>query len=113
MFLKHFLQFFRDLKSDNILLDGSNLDLVVSDFGCCLADSEHGLKIPFTSRYTDKGGNVALMAPEVKLILHTERMLRMGRELLSIPELNRVMPTYTMNSFSSRLYVPSLVMVII
>ena len=104
---------FRDLKSDNILLDGSNLDLVVSDFGCCLADSEHGLKIPFTSRYTDKGGNVTLMAPEVKLILRTEMILCMGRELYAPLKLNRVMPTYTMNSFSFRLYVPSLVVVII
>ena len=58
--------YYRDLKSDNILVDRSNLDLVVSDFGCCLADEEYGLKIPYTSRYTDKGGNVALMAPEVE-----------------------------------------------
>lgn len=55
----------RDLKSDNILVDASNLDLVVSDFGCCLADSGSGMKIPFTSHYTDRGGNVALMAPEI------------------------------------------------
>ena len=54
----------RDLKSDNILVDTSNLDLVVSDFGCCLADKDYGLRIPFAD-YSDKGGNVALMAPEV------------------------------------------------
>jgi serine/threonine protein kinase len=72
----------RDLKSDNILIDramsydimgqedtaSSNYHfphLVISDFGCCLADSKVGLKLPFTSFETDRGGNVALMAPEV------------------------------------------------
>ena len=61
------MNIYRDLKSDNILLDGTNLDLVVSDFGCCLADKEYGLKIPYINRYMDKGGNAALMAPEVTL----------------------------------------------
>jgi PTEN induced putative kinase 1 len=73
----------RDLKSDNILINrtpsydtmgkedtpSSNYQfphLVISDFGCCLADSKVGLKLPFTSFETDRGGNVALMAPEVK-----------------------------------------------
>ncbi|XP_067006168.2 serine/threonine-protein kinase Pink1, mitochondrial [Anabrus simplex] len=60
----------RDLKSDNILLDLSEGDsvcplLVVTDFGCCLADRVHGLQLPYHSPDTDKGGNTALMAPEV------------------------------------------------
>lgn len=58
----------RDLKSDNILIE-INKDmppkLVLSDFGCCIADKIHGLKIPYTSEEIDKGGNSALMAPEI------------------------------------------------
>ncbi|KAJ9594877.1 hypothetical protein L9F63_013838 [Diploptera punctata] len=62
----------RDLKCDNILLDLSEGDdtcplLVVTDFGCCLADRVHGLSLPYHSPDTDKGGNTALMAPEVVL----------------------------------------------
>ncbi|XP_011685796.1 PREDICTED: serine/threonine-protein kinase PINK1, mitochondrial [Wasmannia auropunctata] len=60
----------RDLKSDNILLDLSeetdnSPSLVVTDFGCCLADKNHGLYLPYYSRDINKGGNIALMAPEV------------------------------------------------
>lgn len=60
----------RDLKSDNILLDLSEGDdtcplLAVTDFGCCLADRVHGLSLPYHSPDTEKGGNAALMAPEV------------------------------------------------
>ena len=72
----------RDLKSDNILVNRafSNTivgekearsqnyqfpNLVITDFGCCLADSKLGLKLPYTSYETDRGGNIALMAPEV------------------------------------------------
>ncbi|XP_005353023.1 serine/threonine-protein kinase PINK1, mitochondrial [Microtus ochrogaster] len=58
----------RDLKSDNILveLDSDNCPwLVISDFGCCLADERIGLQLPFTSWYVDLGGNGSLMAPEV------------------------------------------------
>ncbi|XP_058790551.1 serine/threonine-protein kinase Pink1, mitochondrial [Phymastichus coffea] len=60
----------RDLKADNILLDISEETdncptLVITDFGCCLADNNHGLYLPYTSHDTDKGGNVALMAPEI------------------------------------------------
>ncbi|XP_011349569.2 serine/threonine-protein kinase PINK1, mitochondrial [Ooceraea biroi] len=60
----------RDLKSDNILLDLSEEtdncpSLVVTDFGCCLADKDHGLYLPYHVQDIDKGGNVALMAPEV------------------------------------------------
>lgn len=59
----------RDLKSDNILIDLNGNDkhpvLVLSDFGCCLADKNNGLMMPYTSMDTDKGGNAALMAPEI------------------------------------------------
>lgn len=58
----------RDLKSDNLLLDLSEPDvpvLVITDFGCCLADKTHGLFLPFTSYDIDRGGNSALMAPEI------------------------------------------------
>lgn len=58
----------RDLKSDNILID-LNDDVhpvvVLADFGCCLADRVHGLQLPYTSADIDKGGNAALMAPEI------------------------------------------------
>lgn len=59
----------RDLKSDNILIDLNGNDthpvLVLSDFGCCLADKSHGLTLPYTSMQMDKGGNTALMSPEI------------------------------------------------
>ncbi len=59
----------RDLKSDNILVDtlsDNHLPLIViSDFGCCLADKKNGLRLPYPSYEIDKGGNVNLMAPEI------------------------------------------------
>lgn len=62
----------RDLKTDNILMDksgtgdGSDFPLLaIADFGCCLADKKLGLKIPFTSNEIERGGNAALMAPEI------------------------------------------------
>lgn len=39
--------------------------LAVTDFGCCLADRTNGLYMPYRTYDTDKGGNAALMAPEV------------------------------------------------
>lgn len=38
---------------------------MITDFGCCLADKSHGLYLPYNTHDIDKGGNVALMAPEV------------------------------------------------
>ncbi|XP_017853192.1 uncharacterized protein LOC108607083 [Drosophila busckii] len=60
----------RDLKSDNVLIELQSDSeesplLVLSDFGCCLADKVHGLRIPYASSDIDKGGNAALMAPEI------------------------------------------------
>jgi len=58
----------RDLKSDNILLDMAEPEvpvLVISDFGCCLSDKTNGLHLPYRSFETDRGGNAALMAPEI------------------------------------------------
>lgn len=58
----------RDLKSDNILIDSISDSLpilVLSDFGCCLAEKKHGLRLPYTSHEIDKGGNINLMAPEI------------------------------------------------
>lgn len=59
----------RDLKTDNLLLDESTSDLcphlVIADFGCCLADQQWGLTLPFITEEIDRGGNSALMAPEI------------------------------------------------
>nr|XP_056721531.1 serine/threonine-protein kinase PINK1, mitochondrial [Euleptes europaea] len=58
----------RDLKSDNVLVEFDPAGrpwVVITDFGCCLADDKIGLRLPFTSWYVDRGGNSCLMAPEV------------------------------------------------
>lgn len=58
----------RDLKSDNILMEfdlGGCPRLVITDFGCCLADQSCGLQLPYNSRWVSRGGNACLMAPEV------------------------------------------------
>ncbi len=58
----------RDLKSDNILLalnENNSPKLVITDFGCCLADRNLELKLPLESPHVDRGGNSAMMAPEV------------------------------------------------
>ncbi|GIY23724.1 hypothetical protein CEXT_632601 [Caerostris extrusa] len=55
----------RDLKTDNILLDLSegmhSPKLAITDFGCCL----EGLTLNYPNYEISKGGNMALMAPEV------------------------------------------------
>lgn len=57
----------RDLKADNVLLDLSRGTtcprLVLSDFGSCLADTN--LRLHFVSPEVNRGGNPALMPPEV------------------------------------------------
>ncbi|XP_042347971.1 serine/threonine-protein kinase PINK1, mitochondrial [Plectropomus leopardus] len=58
----------RDLKSDNILLEFDSEGcprLVIADFGCCLAQSDSNLQLPFNSMWVSRGGNASLMAPEV------------------------------------------------
>ncbi|XP_040009667.1 serine/threonine-protein kinase PINK1, mitochondrial [Xiphias gladius] len=58
----------RDLKSDNVLLEFDSdccPRLVISDFGCCLAQSDSSLQLPFNSIWVNRGGNASLMAPEV------------------------------------------------
>ena len=55
----------RDLKTDNILLDlsygTSSPRLAITDFGCSL----ESLQLNYSSPEIEKGGNMALMAPEV------------------------------------------------
>ena len=59
----------RDLKADNILLSLASgphyPHLVITDFGCSLADPQSKLRLSYTSPDTYRGGNMALMAPEV------------------------------------------------
>merc|ERR1712241_879357 len=55
----------RDLKSDNILMSDCGGEVVLTDFGCCYANSDFGFKCPYTTEDVDRGGNAALMAPEV------------------------------------------------
>ena len=55
----------RDLKTDNILVNEEAEEVVLSDFGCCWSSPAYGFKCPFPTEDVDKGGNAALMAPEV------------------------------------------------
>lgn len=58
----------RDLKSDNVLLEFDSDGcprLVISDFGCCLTQTDTSLQLPFNSMWVNRGGNASLMAPEV------------------------------------------------
>ncbi|KAM4610261.1 serine/threonine-protein kinase PINK1, mitochondrial [Polymixia lowei] len=58
----------RDLKSDNVLLEFDSDGcprLVITDFGCCLAQGDSSLQLPLNSMWVSRGGNACLMAPEV------------------------------------------------
>ncbi|XP_068997484.1 serine/threonine-protein kinase PINK1, mitochondrial [Embiotoca jacksoni] len=58
----------RDLKSDNVLLEFDSDGcprLVITDFGCCLAQGDSSMQLPFNSVWVSRGGNASLMAPEV------------------------------------------------
>jgi serine/threonine protein kinase len=54
----------RDLKSDNLLICNATGELVLADFGCALYHPPD-LKLPYQTDEICKGGNIALMAPEV------------------------------------------------
>lgn len=56
----------RDLKSDNLLICNSTGQLVLADFGCALHQPPN-LKLSYSTEEIDKGGNLALMAPEIVL----------------------------------------------
>lgn len=59
----------RDLKNDNVLVEetpeGLLPHLIITDLGCCLAEKEIGLVLPYETDEISKGGNTELMAPEV------------------------------------------------
>lgn len=59
----------RDLKADNILVDMPNNSdcprVEICDFGCCLAEENQVMKIPYPTKDMYLGGNTRLMAPEI------------------------------------------------
>ena len=67
LYLKRHSIVHRDLKSDNLLISSSTSELVLADFGCALYQPPN-LKVPYTTDEICKGGNLALMAPEVSVI---------------------------------------------
>lgn len=56
----------RDLKSDNLLICNETGTLVLTDFGCAVHQPPN-LRVPYVTDEISKGGNLALMAPEVSL----------------------------------------------
>ncbi|CAF2192151.1 unnamed protein product [Rotaria magnacalcarata] len=64
LYLKRHSIVHRDLKSDNLLICSSTGELVLADFGCALYQPPN-LKQPYTTDEICKGGNLALMAPEI------------------------------------------------
>ncbi|XP_066936046.1 serine/threonine-protein kinase Pink1, mitochondrial-like [Clytia hemisphaerica] len=59
----------RDMKTDNIMIKASStsdhVELVIIDFGSCYDGRDTNMRLPFQSDYVDRGGNPALMAPEI------------------------------------------------
>ena len=55
---------------------------MVTDFGCCLADSNLGLRVPYHTDDMFKGGNGTLMAPEVSRSMAPD-ISRSGASLVS------------------------------
>lgn len=69
--------YYRDLKSDNILLslsEGWDYPLLVlTDFGCSIASNSANISVRFPSLDADpRQGNPALMAPEVSDRIHQQ-----------------------------------------
>ncbi|CAF1593642.1 unnamed protein product [Adineta ricciae] len=64
LYLKRHSIVHRDLKSDNLLICSSTGELVLADFGCALHYPPN-LKVPYATDEICKGGNLALMAPEI------------------------------------------------
>ena len=64
LYLKRHCIVHRDLKSDNLLICSSTGELVLADFGCALYQPPN-LKMHYVTDEIGKGGNLALMAPEV------------------------------------------------
>ncbi|CAF3336049.1 unnamed protein product [Rotaria socialis] len=66
VYLKRHSIVHRDVKSDNLLICSSTGELVLADFGCALYQPPN-LKQSYTTDEICKGGNLALMAPEIVL----------------------------------------------
>lgn len=66
--------------------------LVISDFGCCLADEHAGLQLPFNSSSVERGGNGSLMAPEVSRGSHA---VFSSYQQGAIPMCSRPLPVFT------------------
>lgn len=66
LYLKKNFIVHRDLKSDNLLISSATGELVLADFGCAL-QQDRRLRVPYVTDEISKGGNLALMAPEVSL----------------------------------------------
>jgi len=80
----------RDLKSDNLLICQSTGELVLADFGCALYHPPD-LKISYQTDEICKGGNLALMAPEVSLfgiIKHRPKRITKNRDSTYIPRVD-------------------------